>query len=223
MAEMMSAGPALSREQEEEAFYHEAALNAAWTGSRLFIGIIASGLAAFVFAFFYLRSLNSHGLWYPGGSLATKPSVGEGSAIAGLIVVSAVLQSYGLVRIKAGHKGAWAALALVALVLGLAAVGTQIAQLVTLPFQPGASGFASVFVGASPVLALLALGSMIWLEILIARARRIPEISFVEQPPTFAEAVQVQRFQASLSAFTLFWNFMAVAAAVLWVLFYVVH
>jgi len=54
-------------------------------------------------------------------------------------------------------------------------------------------------------------------------ARWIPEISFVEQPPTFVEAAEVQRFQASLSAFTLFWNFVAVAAVVLWVLFYLVH
>jgi hypothetical protein len=48
-------------------------------------------------------------------------------------------------------------------------------------------------------------------------------MSFVEQPPTFTDAVAVQRFQASLSGFTLFWNFMAVAAIVLWVLFYLVH
>jgi len=64
---------------------------------------------------------------------------------------------------------------------------------------------------------------MIWLEVLVTRGRQIPEISFVEQPPTFVEAAAVQRFQASLSAFTLFWNFIAVAAFVLWVLFYLVH
>jgi len=224
MAEMMSAGPAgLSREQEEEAFYHEAALNAAWTGSRLFIGVVASGLGAFVFAFFYLRSLNSHGLWYPSGKLATHPSIAEGTVIYGLVVVSALLQLAGLQRIKAGNKGAWSALALGALVLGLAAAVVQIVQLVTLPFQPGASGFASVFVGAGPVFTVLVLGTMVRLEILVAGARRIPDISFVEQPPTFDEAVHVQRFQANLSAFTLFWNFLAVAAVVLWVLFYVVH
>ncbi len=91
------------------------------------------------------------------------------------------------------------------------------------PCQPGASGFASVFVGAGPVFTVLVLGTMVWLEILVAGARRIPDISFVEQPPTFDEAVHVQRFQANLSAFTLFWNFLAVAAVVLWVLFYVVH
>jgi heme/copper-type cytochrome/quinol oxidase subunit 3 len=224
MAEMSSAGPVgLSREQEEAAFYHEAALNTAWTGVRLLIGVLASGLGAFVFAFFYLRSLNSHGLWYPSGAEATKPSVGVGTTIMVLIVVSAVVATAGLQQIKAGKRGAWLMAATVAFVLGVAAAAVQIWQLTSLSFQPGASGFASVFVGASPVLALLVLGTMIWLETLVMRARQIPEISFVEQPPTFTEAAVVQRCQASLSAFTLFWNFLAVAAIVLWVLFYLVH
>jgi heme/copper-type cytochrome/quinol oxidase subunit 3 len=227
MAEMSSAGSAvpagLSREQEEAAYYHEAALNTTWTGTRLMIGIVASGLGAFVFAFFYLRSLNSHGLWYPSGAHATKPSVGVGTTIMVLVVVSAVLATAGLQQIKAGKRGAWLRAAGVALVLGAAAAAVQIWQLTSLSFQPGGSGFASVFVGASPVLALLVLSTMIWLEILLVRARQIPEISFVEQPPTFVEAAVVQRFQASLSAFTLFWSFIAVAAVVLWVLFYLVH
>jgi hypothetical protein len=221
MAEMASAGPALSKEQEEAAFYHEAALNAAWTGSRLMIGVVASGLGAFIFAFFYLRSLNSHGLWYP--AHFTGPKQWQGAVIMALIVVSAILQTAGLRLIKGSKKGAWLGLAAVALVLGTAAAALQIWQLTVLPFQPGASGFASVFVGASPVLAALVLGTMIWLEILLVRGRQIPAISFVEQPPTFAETVGVQRFQASLSAFTLFWNFLAIAAIVLWLLFYIVH
>ena len=227
MAEISSAGgsvPAgLSREQEEAAFYHEAALNTAWTGARLLIGVLTSGLGAFVFAFFYLRSLNSHGLWYPSGSLATHPSVGVGTTIMVLIVVSALVQTAGLQQIKAGKRGTWQMAAMIALVLGVVAAAVQIWQLTSLSFQPGASGFASVFVGASPVLAVLVLGTMIWLEILVMRARQIPEMSFVEQPPTFTDAAIVQRFQASLSAFTLLWNFMAVAAFVLWVLFYLVH
>lgn len=224
MADMTSAGPVgLSQEQEEAAFYHEAALNTTWTGVRLLIGVVASGLGAFVFAFFYLRSLNSHGLWYPSGPLATKPSVGVGTVIMAMIVVSALVHAAGLQQLKAGKRGVWQRAAAVALVLGLAAAAVQIWQLTSLPFQPGASGFASVFVGASPVLALLVLSTMIWLETLVMRARQIPEISFVEQPPTFTDAANVQRFQASLSAFTLFWNFMAVAAIVLWVLFYLVH
>lgn len=222
MAEMASAGPAgLSREQEEAAFYHEAALNAAWTGSRLMIGIVTSGVGAFIFAFFYLRSLNSHNLFYPAGF--TGPKAWQGALIMGLIVASALVQTAGLQMIKGGKKDAWWGAAVLALVLGVVAGAVQIWQLTVLPFQPGANGFASVFVGASPVFAILVLGTMIWLEILVVRGRQLPAISFVEQPPTFTEAADVQRFQASLSAFTLFWNFLAIAAIVMWVLFYLVH
>jgi len=65
------------------------------------------------------------------------------------------------------------------------------------------------------------LGAMIWLEILFMRARSIPAISFVEQPPTYSEAFNVQRFQASLSSFTVVWNYLAVVTFIFWVLFYV--
>jgi len=135
-------------------------------------------------------------------------------------VVSALMQMLVLQRIKAGHKAAWQAGATAALVLGLGAIGLQVWQLLNLPFFPGSAGYASVFTGATPVFVLIVFCAMIWLEILIAKARRIPEISFVEQPPTYAEAFRVQRFQASLSAFTVVWNYLAVVAILFWVLFY---
>jgi len=219
MAETTTPPPGLSREEEEAAFYHEAGLNATWTGTRLALGALSFLFGAFIFSFFYLRSLNSHGLWYtkPG------PQVWQGTLVAALIVVSAAVQYVVLQRIKAGHKGIWIRGATVALVLGLAAVAFQIWQLDDLPFMPGASGFASVFVGYGPVYLTIAFAVMVWLETLIMRCRHIPEISFVEQPPTYAEAFAVQRFQAALSAFTVTWNYLAIVAVVAWVLFYLVH
>jgi len=131
------------------------------------------------------------------------------------------VQTVGLQQIKAGRKGPWAQAALIALGLGLVAVVLQIVELLTLPFQPGQSGFASVFVGFYPVALVTWLAAMIWLEILIVRARKIPAISFVEQPPTYAQAYEVQRFQSALSAFTLMWNYLAIVAFIFWLLFYV--
>jgi len=212
--------PALSQAEEEAVFYHESALNASWTGVRLAVGALTFLFGAFVFAFFYLRSLNSYGLWY---TASTHPSQGVGATVMILVVVSAAAQTLALQRIKAGHKGAWVAGATLALVLGLGAVGLQVWQLANLGFWPGASGFASVFVGYNPVFLTIAFCVMVWLEILIMRCRAIPEISFVEQPPTYAEAFAVQRFQAALSAFTVTWNYPAVVAVIAWILFYLVH
>jgi len=217
--------PELSVAEEEAVFYHEAALNAAWTGTRLALGALSFLFGAFVFAFFYLRSLNSHHLWYPvvHGVAQTEPTMVTGVVITALVVVSAAVQTLVLQRIKAGNKSAWVAGATVALVLGVAAVGVQVWQLADLSFHPGASGFASVFVGFYPVFLALAFCVLVWLEILIMRCRAIPQISFVEQPPTYAEAFAVQRFQAGLSAFTVTWNYLAVVAMIAWILFYLVH
>ncbi|MGO8959678.1 MAG: hypothetical protein ACLQFR_20270 [Streptosporangiaceae bacterium] len=221
MAETTAPPPAMSPAEEEASFYHESALNASWTGVRLAMGGLSFLFGAFGFAFFYLQALNSHHLWYP--SSFTGPQQWLGGLIMGLVVASAAIQTLVLQRIKAGKKAPWQAGALVALVLGLAAIAFQIYQLTDLPFWPGSSGFASVFVGYCPVYLTIAFCVMVWLEILLVRCRAIPEISFVEQPPTYAEAFAVQRFQASLSAFTVTWNYLAAVAVVFWILFYLVH
>jgi heme/copper-type cytochrome/quinol oxidase subunit 3 len=220
MAEQTTQPPnELDRAAEEAGFYHEAALNAAWTGSRFAAGALAFLYGAFAFAYFYLRSVNSSGRWKGSGYHA--PQIGYGVTILVLVLLSAVIQYVGLQRIKAGAKSAWQAAALVALLLGVAAVVVQIIQLLSLPFPPGSSGFASVFSDTYPVLLVSWLGAMLWLEILVMRIRPLTAISFVEQPPTYAEAFAVQRFQSSLSAFTLIWNFMAVVTLFFFLLFYV--
>ncbi len=104
--------------------------------------------------------------------------------------------------------------------LGLAAVALQIYQLLNLPFPPGSSGYSSVFTGFYPVFLFIQLAVLIWLEMLLARSRYIPALSFVEQPPTYTETYLVQRFQASLSAFSTVWTYMAVMAMLFWLLFY---
>ena len=220
MAEQTTQPPnELDRAAEEAGFYHEAALNAAWTGSRFAAGALAFLYGAFAFAYFYLRSVNSSGRWKGSGYHA--PQIGYGVTILVLVLLSAVIQYVGLQRIKAGAKSAWQAAALAALLLGVAAVVLQIIQLLSLPFPPGSSGFASVFSDTYPVLLVSWLGAMLWLEILVMRIRPLTAISFVEQPPTYAEAFAVQRFQSSLSAFTLIWNFMAVVTLFFFLLFYV--
>ena len=219
MAEATTPTPErLDRDAEEAGFYHEAALNASWTGARLGIGALSFLFAAFAFAYFYLRSLNSHQMWHPAGFPG--PQQWAGAVVMAMVVVSAIVQTAGLQRIKAGNKAAWQGAAVVALILGLAAIGLQTWQLLNLPFYPGSAGFASVFTAFNPVFLVIVFCAMIWLEIMIMRSRPIPAISFVEQPPTYAEAFAVQRFQGALSAFTVVWNYLAVIAVLFWVLFY---
>jgi len=203
---------------EDEGYYHESSLNAAWSGSRLAIGGLTFLFGCFIFSYFYLRSLNSSGRWQ--GSGFVRPSLWIGTTIMLLAVVSAGVHYFGLQRIKAGHKSTWQINGLVALGLGLAAVAFQIYQLTDLPFPPGSSGYSSDFTGFYAVFLTVQLSVLIWLEILLARSRFIPAISFVEQPPTYTETYTVQRFQASLSAFNTVWTYLALLALLFWFLFY---
>ena len=203
---------------EDEGFYHESALNATWTGSRLAIGGLMFLFGAFLFAYFYLRSLDSSGRWQGSGYI--RPSLWMGTTIMLLAELSAGVHYFGLQRIKAGHKSTWQIDGLIALGLGLAAVAFQVYQLADLPFAPGSSGFASVFTGFYSIFLVIQLAVLVWLEILLARSRFIPAVSFVEQPPTYTETRDVQRFQASLSAFSTVWNYMALMALLFWFLFY---
>jgi heme/copper-type cytochrome/quinol oxidase subunit 3 len=222
MSEGAAQPPAdIARDIGEQGFQHESALNAAWTGSRLALGALTFLFGSFVFAFFYLRSLNSHGMWYPAGFHG--PRQWSGALIMALVVGSALVQTLVLERLKAGHKTPWMLGAVLALALGLGAVGVQVWQLLNEPFFPGSSGFASVFTGGTPVLVLTIFCAMVWLEILLVAASKIPEIFFVEQPPSYAQAFELQRFQARLSAFTLVWNYLAAVALLFWILFYLVH
>jgi heme/copper-type cytochrome/quinol oxidase subunit 3 len=221
MADMPALTPAeteAARAAEEEGFYHESGLNASWTGSRLAIGSLSFVFGAFAFAYFYLRSLNSLGKWANTGYRS--PSMLLGTIIMLAVLVSACVHYIGLQRIKAGQKKTWQICGLIALILGLGAVALQIIELLYLPFPPGSSGFASVFTGFYPVFTVILLAGMIWLHILLGQARFIPAMSFVEQPPTYAEVYSVQRFQASLSAFSTVWTFLALMALLFWLLFY---
>ena len=214
----MTASPAPSSQEaalaaEDEGYYHESALNAAWTGSRLAIGGLAFLFGSYVFAYFYLRSLDSEARWQ--GSGYRHPSLWMGTTIMLLALLSAGTHYYVLQRIKAGQIGG-----LIALGLGLAAVALQIYMLLTLPFKPGSSGYSSVYVGFYPVFLVIQLAALLWLEMLLARSRYIPALSFVEQPPTYTETYLVQRFQALLSAFSTTWNFLALMALLFWLLFY---
>ena len=221
MADMPALTPAATeaaRAAEEEGFYHESALNGAWSGSRLAIGGLAFLFGAFAFAYFYLRSLNSEGRW--ANTLYRSPSMLLGTIIVLAVLVSAIVHYIGLQRIKAGQKKTWQICGLIALVLGVGAITVQIIELIYLPFPPGSSGYASVFTGFYPVFVVILLSGLIWLETLLARSRFIPAMSFVEQPPTHAEVYAVQRFQANLSAFTAVWNFLALMALLFWLLLY---
>jgi heme/copper-type cytochrome/quinol oxidase subunit 3 len=135
---------------------------------RLGFGLIGGATVmfflGFVFAYFYLRSLNNNELWRPEG---VEPPSGYGIAIVACLVLSAVIFAYAA---RAGEKGGggWIGASAVALALGLVACVVQAFEYAHLGFNPESGGYASVFYGWTALYTVAVLLTMYRLETAVA-------------------------------------------------------
>jgi hypothetical protein len=140
-------------------------------GARLAAAAEAFALLAFVFAYLYLRALDSNGNWRPEHA-HVDPSGGLGIALLICLVACALAYALGVRRLAAGTEIAWRRGAIAALVAGLGAFGVIIAQFAAIDFGPTSGGYASVFIGWHAFYALNLLFVMYWLETLVAQSLR---------------------------------------------------
>ena len=140
-----------------------------WAGARLLVSSTIFLFLPFVFAYVYLASLNTSGLWRPAHIRAP---TGWGVAILAAVVVSAALVAWARIELGEGKIGRARLLGVLALVAGVAGVVLQAIEYTQLGFGPEDGGFASVFVGWTGLFAVTLLGTMIWLEIVVATAYR---------------------------------------------------
>lgn len=138
-------------------------------GSRIWASATAFFFFAFLFAYFYLRSLNSQGLFRP---KHVDPSQTLGVLVTLAIVAAAVLLRLGLADHRAERRPAWRVKGAIALVALLAAVVLQIVEWAVQGFGPTDGGYASVFVGWTGLQALFVLGLAYWLETTLATSFR---------------------------------------------------
>ncbi len=140
-----------------------------WVGVRLLVSSTIFLFLPFVFAFLYLASLNTSGLWRPGD---LKAPLGFGLAILLAVVVCAGLVAWARSELVRGSEIASRWLSLVALVSGLVAVALQVVEYTRLDFGPTDGGWASVFLGWTGLYAVTVLCSMVWLETIVASTFR---------------------------------------------------
>ena len=138
-------------------------------GSRLWASATAFFFFAFLFAYFYLRSLNSHGLFRP---KHVDPSQTLGVLVTLALVAAAVLVRLGLADHRAERRPAWRVKGVVAAVALLAVLVLQIVEWSTLGFGPTDGGYASVFFGWTGLQLLFVLGLAYWLETTLATSFR---------------------------------------------------
>jgi heme/copper-type cytochrome/quinol oxidase subunit 3 len=138
-------------------------------GSRLWASATVFFFFAFLFAYFYLRSLNSHDLWRPKGV--------DPPQIIGLLVTAAIVLAAALLRLGyrdhlAERRAAWRLKGGLALVALAAALALQIAGWATQSFGPTEGGYASVYVGWTGLQALFVLTLLYWAETTVATSIR---------------------------------------------------
>lgn len=136
-------------------------------GARMMAAAQAFALLAFVFAYFYLRALNSNGAWRP---KHVNPSGGIGVAMLVCLVGCGVAYWLAVERLGDGTERGWRVASLAALAFGLAAFVLIIVQFAAISFGPTSGGYASVFVGWHAFFGLNLLLVVGWLETLVAQS-----------------------------------------------------
>jgi heme/copper-type cytochrome/quinol oxidase subunit 3 len=179
---------------------------ALWVGARQLAGAATFFFLSFVFAYFYLRSLDLDKNWKIGH---VQPSVGVGVAIAVVLVASAVLLRLASMRpLEAPRLGG------AALLLALAAVALQCIEFATLGFGPANGGYASVFIGWTATYAVFALACAYWIETQVATAWR------AKREGLWADDGEV--LSAGLEACSYFWGYYVAIGVVAFVILYLV-
>jgi heme/copper-type cytochrome/quinol oxidase subunit 3 len=171
-------------------------------GIRLWAGATTFFFFCPFFAYFYLRSLDSAGLWRPAG---VDPPQGFGATIVVLIVLSSVVL---LLASRPAAESSWLPLVALSLVLGLAAVVVQCVAYARLGFGPTDGAYASVFVAWTSLNAVFVLGTMLWLETLLAFGLRSRDSLPLVRP--------------RLAALAFYWAYLAGLGIVMWVVLYLV-
>ena len=182
---------------------------------------------AFVFAYFYLRSLNNAGQWLP---KHVTPSQGFGAVVMALTVASAVVLRWGLYDRRAERRPQWRMKGAVALAAGVAAVIVQVVEWTSLGFGPADGGYASVFFGWTAFQLLFTVGALFWIENIVATSIRYRNTA--TPPPGHASgdpgreghdiADPLALVLPGLEAASFYWSFLAGLGVLAWIVLYIV-
>ena len=173
-----------------------------WLGVRVMAGVTIMFFLAFVFAYFYLRSLNNGGHWRPPG---IDPPQAYGAVIVGLFALSAA--SFAWADRAARSARSWLPVAGLALALGLAGCIVQGFEYANLGFGPTKGGYASVFLGWTLLFTVFVIVAMYWVEIAFATGLRHRRAAAAYVPH-------------GLDAASFYWTLLAVTGVIAWVILY---
>jgi heme/copper-type cytochrome/quinol oxidase subunit 3 len=199
------------------------------SASYLLAGATAFFFIAFVFAYFYLRSVNNGDMWKPSGVDA---SVAWGTVVVACYVASALIVRLGLNDHRALRRDRWRLRGVAALLVGVAGLVLQVIAWTHEGFGPADGGFASVYFGWTAFLFLFVLGTLLWLEMTLATSFRYRKMETGAPPPGHASGDPhrtahdirdpLSLVRAELVALSFFWTFLAAIAVVSWIILYLI-
>jgi heme/copper-type cytochrome/quinol oxidase subunit 3 len=181
------ASPVPDARVESPAARRERGLEALSLASRLLAGASVFFFLSFLFAYFYLRSINQNHMWRP-AHVDPDQALGAGFIACVLLSVALTIVAGARQRREATN---WLAPTIGAVLLGLVAVVLQCIEYTAQTFGPTDGAYASVFCAWSGFYLFAVLGTMYWLEIQAAtglRERREPTtrpgegVTFHEDP-----------------------------------------
>jgi len=185
--------------------------------ARLLSGASVFFFLAFLFAYFYLRSLNQDHMWRPAH---VKPDQGLGGAFIACLLVSVALTILAGQRMKRGSPS-WTMPAIGGLLFGLGAVAVQCIEYTVQDFGPTNGAYASVFCAWTGFYLIAVLGAMYWLETQVAtelRARRTPSGQASQTPTGYEDPDEL--LPRGLDAAVFFWAFLGAIGVVTYVTLY---
>jgi heme/copper-type cytochrome/quinol oxidase subunit 3 len=207
-------GPGVSEESPETR--RQRGPRALSIAARLLAGAATFFFLAFLFAYFYLRSINADHMWRPAH---INPDQGLGAAFAACLIVSVGLTV--LAGRRQQRSGDWLAPAIGALGLGLVAIALQGVEYTTQNFGPTNGAYASVFCAWSGFYLIAVLGTMYWLEIQVAtelRERREPTARGGEGTVVYEHPDRL--LPRGMEASVFFWTFLGGIGLLTYVVLY---
>jgi heme/copper-type cytochrome/quinol oxidase subunit 3 len=168
---------------------------------------------SFIFAYFYLRSLDLNKNWKIGHHV--NPSIGLGVAIVVVLIISAVLLWMASARPQLSL-----ALGGGALVLALAAVVLQCIQYAYLGFGPANGAYASVYIGWTTTFTLFLLFCAYWIETQVASIWRMRRGEAQRAVEAGVPAPETALLDAGLRACAWFWAFYVAIGVITFVILY---
>ncbi len=185
---------------------------AIWVGGRMLCGSITFFFASFVFAYFYLDSLDVNHNWKIG---PVHPSQGLGVAVMALFLIGAVVYRLAAKRPEVGVLPA----GIIVVVFSLLAIALQFFEYTTLDFGAASGAYASVFFGWTATYAITALLGIYWVEVQVASLWRIHRGGGRD---TEIPADEEDLLRAGIEASSFYWAYFVAIGVLAYIVLYLV-